>query len=480
MRRPSYEKIALGFVGLCVAGMYVLVTFNPLRPAVYSIEDQALPQAPAVDVQGRAEHGARALPEPSVVEGSTGLSLTKDEGGGAESALEAMETPESPAGEGVSAAEDETDQVSSLVSPRETAWPENLAPDPVEVAPGLGRKVKQAVKRAEERTDAMVVEEARVAFIAPPLPGRKPAVQRARPAEPRNVSKNVSKKDLENAPDDEALAVSRPLNGAAVKGIDTPRSPFVTIGYSLDHVRDGEKTVPRIFLSQLPRELVDVSSPSTRKAIFLKTMLPLVLQVNESVLIERRRLVALRELTKVGGTVSEPDRLWIKEMVGRYDADEEDIEALLTRVDIVPPSLALAQAAEESGWGTSRFAQKGNAPFGVRGFDETTGIVPRERSDGEAHVVKAYDRLLDGVRAYVHNLNIHRAYREFRAARKAMRQEGQQLNGYTLAETLTRYSERGKDYVSTLHLIMLANDLSPLDGSRLNEAQMTTVAISEG
>ena len=145
----------------------------------------------------------------------------------------------------------------------------------------------------------------------------------------------------------------------------------------------------------------------------------------------------------------------------------EDIDELLRRVDVIPVSLAIAQAAEESGWGTSRFAQTGNALFGQWTVASDIGIVPEDREDGMTHKIKAFDNLAQSVAAYMRNLNTHRAYREFRQKRQGQRQWGEALDGHALASTLLRYSQRGDKYVKSIRTIMNANGLRELDGAHL-------------
>jgi uncharacterized FlgJ-related protein len=139
------------------------------------------------------------------------------------------------------------------------------------------------------------------------------------------------------------------------------------------------------------------------------------------------------------------------------------------RVDIIPPSLALAQAAEESGWGTSRFADVGNALFGQWTWSE--GIAPLEQREGKGdYRIAKFDSPLDSVRAYMLNLNTHAAYRSLRERRREMRVRGDQLSGWELAETLTSYSERGAAYVETLHTIMRVNRLAATDSAYLTDS----------
>ncbi len=150
-----------------------------------------------------------------------------------------------------------------------------------------------------------------------------------------------------------------------------------------------------------------------------------------------------------------------------YGLAELDVAELVRRVDIIPPSLALAQAAEESGWGTSRFAREGNAIFGQRVWRGSNGMVPGRRDEGETFRVRAYDQLIDGVMSYARNLNGHVAYDDFRRSREKQRQSGQMPHGYELALSLLSYSERGAKYLTTIRKIMRVNGLQNFDKARL-------------
>lgn len=241
---------------------------------------------------------------------------------------------------------------------------------------------------------------------------------------------------------------------------------YEDLDYGLDGVADGDHGVPRIFLAKVPRGLEETADVETKKSIFLRTMLPLVLRVNEGILADRARVqeIAAR---RAAGIEHPADARWLRDIADAYGLKSAEPKKLLQRIDIVPPSLALAQAAEESGWGTSRFARQGNALFGQWTWDADNALVPRKRASGKTHGIKAFPSLLQAVKAYARNLNTHRAYAEFRTARAAARRAGHDLSGPELARTLTRYSERGGDYVKTLHVIMDANHLAALDAATL-------------
>lgn len=244
---------------------------------------------------------------------------------------------------------------------------------------------------------------------------------------------------------------------------------FADMGYDLDSVLEGDDLVPRVILTRIPAGLEDMAEVKDRKALFFQTVLPLVLKVNEEIAQERKRLWQIRTARAMGRKLSAIDRLWIAVACDKYKVARGDLDSLIDRIDIVPPSIALAQAAEESGWGTSRFVREGNAIFGQWTTARGRGLKPKDRDEGETHRVRAFDSLLDSVRAYALNLNTHRAYRDFRRLRADLRTEGQPVAGDQLLPALTPYSERGKDYVRTLRQIITINDLARADETRLRD-----------
>jgi Bax protein len=283
-------------------------------------------------------------------------------------------------------------------------------------------------------------------------------------------------------PSDDVAAQAGPVVVASSGGLEKPAQVmqvgstekltdlFAGMGYNLG--RGDQVEVPRVFLASLPSDLKSLSSTDTRKELFTRTMLPLVLKVNESILLERGRLLALRARSESGRAPTAEEAAWLNDLAARYGLEKPDYDQLLTRVDVIPPSLALAQAAEESGWGTSRFMSEGNAAFGQYTFAEDAGLVPTHRDDGKRHLVRSYDHLLDAVQSYAHNLNIHDAYRQFRKQRAETRARGQELNGYELASSLYAYSERRADYIDAIQSLIRANNLEPLDRAKLRGGRL--------
>ena len=248
---------------------------------------------------------------------------------------------------------------------------------------------------------------------------------------------------------------------------------FTEMGYQLSAVRSGRGEVPRVILAKLPNDLVLLPTVDQRKALFIQAMLPLILHANEQITLERERLLAI--LVKPDSRRSATDRTWLLQLAEYYEADPDDPFDLVRRVDVVPPSLALAQAAEESGWGTSRFAVEGNAVFGQWTFSEDAGLVPNDRADGKTHFVRAFDGLLYSVAGYVHNLNTHAAYVAFRNRRQYMREHTGELHSVGLVSTLLYYSARRGDYVAGIRHVIEANRLQAYDRARLSAYRPATI-----
>ena len=239
---------------------------------------------------------------------------------------------------------------------------------------------------------------------------------------------------------------------------------FTILDYNFDNILDEGAAVPRILIIKMPRDIREIKTPKDRKFVFFKAILPLVLETNKYILRDRERFLRIKaEITKI----SVVDRLWLAALSDRYKVNADDFSEILRRVDIIPPSIALAQAAEESGWGTSRFVLEGNALFGQYTFDAKYSLVPMARDKGKGHNIKAFPSLLDAVRSYAYNLNTHKAYKKFRNIRQGLRIKGYEITGNRLVEALTSYSERGGKYVSTIRLIMNQNRLKNLDKAKI-------------
>ncbi len=271
----------------------------------------------------------------------------------------------------------------------------------------------------------------------------------------------------------EDLARRAKLAAGPMLFLDSDRlhDKFADIDYDLAAVRAGEREVPRLFVTNLPDDLSELTSIAERKRLFIQSMLPIILRINEVIIEERRHIEALS--AKASGELSASERVWLAAIAERYEVEPGDLTALMERADILPPSLALAQAAEESGWGTSRFARDGNAVFGERTFTEGAGMVPDRRDDDKKHEVKAFAALPVSIITYMLNLNTHWAYESLRRERAKMRAAGETIDGYRLARTLERYSERGEAYIETIESIIRGNGLAEFDRARLKNGRVT-------
>jgi Bax protein len=265
------------------------------------------------------------------------------------------------------------------------------------------------------------------------------------------------------------------LQAATPEALD---AAFARLGYTMDAVYKGDP-VPRVFLHTLPDGLEDDVALDRRKRLFLKAALPIVLRVNETIRAQRDTLDRLLKRRAEGDWLNGRERAWLARIAKIYKSVPERDAELRARVRPIPPSLALAQAATESGWGTSRFAQQGNALFGqwVYSDSDAHGLKPKNREAGKTHRVKAYNRLIESVWDYARNLNSNRAYRNFRQMRARLAADGARPSGTMLAATLASYSQKGMAYVGLLRDVIRQNELARLDAAKLAPRE-TQVALN--
>jgi len=238
------------------------------------------------------------------------------------------------------------------------------------------------------------------------------------------------------------------------------------------------QAVPRVRLASFPGDIHRVSQADERKRLFLQTMLPLVLLENEKILQEREHLTSVMERMQNGATPSAFDIAWMIDLRTRYGVrgsvwSPALQKELLSRVNVVPPSLALAMSAFESGWGTSRFAQEGNNLFGHWTFTRGTGMVPRNRDAGRYHELKTFPDLAAAVHGYLHNLNTHWAYSDFRRIRSKTRDVYASGVSTRLTQGLLLYSERGVNYIKDVTYLIRVNNLERFDRVELVDGVIT-------
>ena len=249
---------------------------------------------------------------------------------------------------------------------------------------------------------------------------------------------------------------------------ETTLNLFNDLGYDLKGVRAGQKVKP-IYLTKLPKDLKTLGDTKTKRELFIKIVLPLILDENNKIAEDRKKLFQI--LGKNFNTVGE--RVWLKRRFKEYKIEDKDFSKLKMRMDIIPVSIALAQAANESGWGTSRFALEGNALFGQWTWSKK-GISPKNKNPDQSHKILQFQILKASVRAYKNNLNTHNAYKEFREVRAQLRQEGKQIIGLDLTKYIKNYAAIGEKYVTIIEGIIEQNSLTDFDKAGLLPTRLRT------
>jgi len=207
---------------------------------------------------------------------------------------------------------------------------------------------------------------------------------------------------------------------------------------------------------------------SNSKQDFIKTLLPLISYENQKILIERKNLFNIKEALVNEKTLNNQDLVYLRKIAKKYKIKINNkhkidlINQLLISIDIIPNSIVLAQAANESGWGTSRFAKEYNALFGEYTYDFSKGVIPLKREEGKKHLVKAFSSYNNSIKSYFRNINTHYAYEKFRLTRKQMRDKNNFSNINLLVDRLSTYAE-DNNYVKTINSIIESNKLSQFD-----------------
>jgi uncharacterized FlgJ-related protein len=258
---------------------------------------------------------------------------------------------------------------------------------------------------------------------------------------------------------------------------------FDTIGYS-KLWNEGLDVIPRVYLQRISCRWKTQSSKipvKIKKDIFFKLITPEILRANELIQLDRNRLL---ELVQHPIDLEDENYEWLQEQVKKYKLvkkkeeiiiSDELLERLIVRMDTIPPSLALAQAAEESGWATSRFAVEGNALFGQWTFSEDSMIPQEQRSELGNYGLARFKTPQDSVNSYMLNLNTHNAYKKLRSKRFKLRKQGKKVTGLALSETLDKYSERGYAYVEGLKKMIAYNKLAHFDNAYLASDEVINI-----
>ena len=233
---------------------------------------------------------------------------------------------------------------------------------------------------------------------------------------------------------------------------------FEDTNYNLQRVRETKLVNIGNKIDHLPKEIKSIESSKKRKKLFIQIVLPLIVEENAKIRLDRKKL--FRILSKNINTQKEKN--WLKDKFRQYGLKDGDFYSLKVRMDEIPVSLALAQAAKETGWGTSRFAQEGNALFGQWTWSGE-GIKPAGVDKDAKHKVAKFAVLKASVRAYQRNLNTHSSYREFRKERAIQRDNEEKLDSLKLVNYLDKYAETGQKYIDVLKQIIKQNSLTDFD-----------------
>ena len=284
------------------------------------------------------------------------------------------------------------------------------------------------------------------------------------------------------SPVDDAVHWDTEISGDPLN-VDAIEQAFERLGYDFDQVKIGQAAVPRVLVRTMPGDMDQVAEVEHRKALFLGAVLPVVLAVNEQLVREHETVLRMATKFRAGEALNLREKFDLQRLAKAYEITSDDdgqnvtdlsdaaiVEELVLRAAPIPVSLALAQAAEESAWGLSRFAIEGNALYGQWVWNDDAGIIPKGRRTGHGHSIQAFENIYESTLSYAQNLNTHPAYKRFRRMRAYMITSSGRMDSASLAGALTRYSGRGQAYVESLRTIMRVNELSALDRARLTGA----------
>ena len=283
-----------------------------------------------------------------------------------------------------------------------------------------------------------------------------------------NLKKLLKKKEIESDKvidrnllfEDIITFDEQPTDSVRLSAI-TIEELFKSTNYTLEDVRKN-KLVKPISLTLLPNEIKKIENTKKRKDLFIQIILPLIIKENNNIKLDRKKLFSILNKSKN----TKVERVWLNLKFKQYGVVNKDLSTLKIRMDEVPVSMAIAQAAKETGWGTSRFAQEGNALFGQWTWSGE-GIKPSDADDDSTHKIMKFEVLQASVRAYQRNLNTHSSYKDFRSTRAELRDQGKKLDSLILSKHLDKYAETGKEYVRVLQQIIKQNNLTDFDDAKL-------------
>ena len=279
------------------------------------------------------------------------------------------------------------------------------------------------------------------------------------------IKKEVKKPEIKKQAKPKLETKKKDINEAILPNLnlktETVLNLFKDVEYDLGKVR-SQKLVKPIYFTQFPRDLDALQSTKLKKETFIKIVLPLIVAENEKILADRKKLTILSDKKYT----TDLEKQWIRQKLLEYKVKKGNLNELLIRMDVIPTSIALAQAAKESGWGTSRFALEGNAIFGQWTWSGQ-GIAPLDRDSNKNHKILKFPILRASVKAYQNNLNTHKSYLKFREKRSILREKNKKVVGLELTDTLNNYAQTGSKYTDTLNKIIKQNRLLDFEPVRL-------------
>tara|TARA_Y100001970_G_scaffold286867_1_gene410089 strand:- start:6196 stop:7725 length:1530 start_codon:yes stop_codon:yes gene_type:complete len=311
----------------------------------------------------------------------------------------------------------------------------------------------QIVKKVIKKPDDKKKSKDLVKKIDPKEKNKKDIKKEVKKLKPKSIPKAKNKENVT-----EVILPDLNLKTQTVLNL------FEDVDYDLNKVR-FEKKVKPIYFTQFPKDLDEIQSVKLKKETFIKIVLPLIVAENEKILDDRYKLnkVSSKKMT------TDDEKQWLRQKFLEYKVKKGNVEELKIRMDVIPVSIALAQAAKESGWGTSRFALEGNAIFGQWTWTGK-GIEPLLKDKSKSHKILRFPILRASVKSYKNNLNTHKSYKDFRSKRSDLRRKNKKISGLKLAKTLDNYAQTGNEYTKILEQIIIQNRLMDFELVRLENS----------
>jgi len=298
----------------------------------------------------------------------------------------------------------------------------------------------------------------------------KPKIKIEKEVKKPEVKKKEAKKpEIQNKKPNIAVKKDKKVSKSILPDLnlktETVLNLFEDVNYDLNKVRKDKKVKP-IYFTQFPRDLDELQSVKLKKETFIKIVLPLIVAENEKILEDRAKLkkIVSKKMT------TDSEKQWLRQKLLEYKVKNGKVDDLTKKMDIIPTSLALAQAAKESGWGTSRFALEGNAMFGQWTWTGN-GIEPLFKDKSKSHKILKFPILRASVKSYINNLNTHKSYRKLREKRFVLRNKNRRIEGLKLTETLDNYAETGKEYTKIIAQIIKENRLTDFEPVTLTKSK---------